>query len=172
MESTKLSLRINNGIIDSVSSVHDLRLLLDNELSMKTHISKVASVGYFHLRCLKSVRRILGMQTTASLVTAFVISHLDYCNSVFAGLPKSSIAPLQRVQNAAARLICAVGPRDHVTPSLHELHWLPVELRIIFKHCAVPHLVHTGRGLSYLCDLFALTIDIRHRIWFSTPSCK
>ena len=102
------------------------------------------------------MRRILGIRTTASLVTAFVISRLDYCNSVLAGLPKSSIAPLQRVQNAAARLICALGPHDHVTPSLRELHWLPVEQRIIFKLCALMHLVHTGRGPSYLCDLVTL----------------
>ena len=94
MENTNLTLHVGNDVIDSVSSVRDLGVLLDNELSMKTHISKKASVCYFHLRRLKIVRRILGMRTTASLVTAFVISRLDYCNSVLAGLPKSSIAPL------------------------------------------------------------------------------
>ena len=122
MENTNLTLHIGNDVIDSVSSVRDLGVLLNNELSMKTHISKTASVCYFHLRRLKTVRRILGIRTTASLVTAFVISRLDYCNSVLAGLPKSSIAPLQRVQNAAARLICALGPHHHVTLSPRELH--------------------------------------------------
>ena len=77
--------------------VRDLGVLLDSELTMKAHISKVASVCYFHLRRLKQVRHILGRQTTASLVTAFVVSRLDYCNCVLAGLPKSTIAPLQRV---------------------------------------------------------------------------
>ena len=58
---------------------------------------------------------------------------------------------LQRVQNAAARLICACssGPRDHVTPSLRELHWLLVEHRIIFKLCTLMLFVHKGRGTSY-----------------------
>jgi hypothetical protein len=128
MENMNPALHVGNDVIDSVPSVHDLGVLLDNELLMKTHISKVASVGYFHLRRLKTVRCILGTQTTTSLVTAFVISRLDYCNSVFAGLPKSRIAPLQRVLNAAERLICALGPRD-VTP----LNWLPMAQRIIFK---------------------------------------
>ena len=49
------------------------------------------------------------------------------------GLPNNLIAKLQRVQNAAARVIAGVGKREHVTPLLEQLHWLPVELRIIFK---------------------------------------
>ena len=59
MENTNLTLHVGNDVIDSVSSVRDLGVLLDNELSMKTHISKTASVCYFHLRRLKTVRRIL-----------------------------------------------------------------------------------------------------------------
>ena len=48
-------------------------------------------------------------------MSAFVLSKLDYCNAILAGLPKSTIAPLQHAQNAAARLIGLVAPRDHVT---------------------------------------------------------
>ena len=70
---------------------------------MKKHISKVASVYYFHLCHLKTVRRILGRQTTVSLVTAFVISRLDYLDFVLAGLPKSSVMQLQRVQDILLR---------------------------------------------------------------------
>jgi hypothetical protein len=77
MENVNLTLHVGNDVIDSVSSVRDLGVLLDNELPMKTHISKTASVCYFHLRRLKNVRRILGMRSTASLVSAFVISRLD-----------------------------------------------------------------------------------------------
>ena len=94
MESLDLSLRVGNDFIEPATVVRDLGVLLDNELLLKKHISKVASVCYFHLRRLKPIRRILGRQITTSLVTSFVLSWLDYCNSVLAGLPKSTIAPL------------------------------------------------------------------------------
>ena len=64
-----------------------------------------------------------------------IISRLDYCNSVFTGLPADQIAQLQRVQNNAARLAVKKRKkkRDHVTPLLKELHWLPVKFRCQYK---------------------------------------
>ena len=92
---------------------------LDSELSMKLNIGKTVRACFYQLRRLKQVRRVLGQDVTASLVSALVLSKLDYCKAVYAGLPKSSIAPLQRVQNAAARLVLKLGPRDHVTLAFH-----------------------------------------------------
>jgi len=51
-----------------------------------------------------------------------LLSRLDYCNAV----PAATLASLQRVLHAAARLVLNLKPRDHVTPALWELHWLPV----------------------------------------------
>ena len=56
-------------------------------------------------------------------VHAFVISRLDYCNSILAGLSKGLLSQLQRVQNAAARLVLGLQPRDHVKPALY-YDWL------------------------------------------------
>ncbi len=139
---------------------------------MKKHISKVASVCYFHLRRLKTIRRVLGEKTTATLVMAFVSSRLDYCNAILAGLPKSSIVLLQRVQNATARLIRARGPRDHVTPSLHDLHWLPVEQRTVYKLCSLMHLINIGRSPHFLSDPVTLTSDFTSRSRLRSSSSR
>ena len=85
--------------------MRDLGVLFDSELTMKKHIAKVAAVCFFHIRRLRQIRRRVGKDVTIRLVLALITPRLDYCNSVFAGLPQSTLEPLQRVQNAAARLV-------------------------------------------------------------------
>jgi len=73
------------------------------------------------------------------------MSRLDYNNSVLAALPTSTLQPLQSVQNAAARLVFGLSRSDHVTPTLIQLHWLPVSYGIKFKLCCLVHAIHYGR---------------------------
>jgi len=60
---------------------------------MKQHISKVASIVFYHLRHLKKVWSILGSDITTSLVSDFILNRPNYCIMVLANLPASTIAP-------------------------------------------------------------------------------
>jgi len=117
------------------------------------HISKTTQTCFFHLRRLRQVRRLLGRDVTTNLVSSFVLSRLDYGNALLAGLPYTTIAPLQCVLNAAARLVYGLLPRDHVSAAAIELHWLPVEARIQFKLCLLVHLTVIGNAPTYITDL-------------------
>ena len=157
------SLRIDRDIIHSVASVRDLGVTLDSELTLQRHVNKVASACFYHIRRLKQICRLLGPDVATSLVSAFVLSRLDYCNAILAGLPKTTIAPLQRAQNAAARLVARLGPRDHVSNALRDLHWLPVQHRITYKLCLLMHLVHNNRAPSYLVNSVTATASLSYR---------
>ncbi len=83
-----------------------------------------------------------------------IFSHIDYCNALLYGLPNYQIAKLQHIQNMAAKLIFQQPKFSRVTPLLAQLHWLPVEQRIIFKI-----LILTFKGVhksapGYICDMF------------------
>ena len=91
LQGIDLSLHIGAEIIALPSVVHDLGILLDSELSITSHITKISSVCYYQLRYLKQVRRVLGENITACLVLTFVISRLDYCNAILAGLPVNDV---------------------------------------------------------------------------------
>ena len=163
MADLDLNLYVKADVIKPVSVIRDLEVFLDSELSMRPHINTVVRSCFFHLRRLKSVRRILGAEVTSGLVSAFVTTRLDYCNSVLAGLPQSTFDPLQRVQNAAARLVAGTGTRDHITPVLQSLHWLPIKFRIIYKLCVLMHLVRVGRSPAYLSDMMTSVADLPGR---------
>ena len=74
------------------------------------------------------------------------------------------LALLQRVLvNAAVRLVHDLGPREHVTPAMYELHWLPIAERIKFKLCLLVHHAVTGRAPSYLTELVTPVANIPGR---------
>ena len=113
--------------------VKNLGVFLDNTLSMKQHISHLCRSAYLAMRQIASIRRYLTEKNTVQLVCSFVLSRLDYCNATLAGLPATHIARLQRIQNNAARLVLQKSKRQHVTPLLKQLHWLPIQTRIDYK---------------------------------------
>src|SRR6218665_1104201 len=87
------------------------------------------------------------------IVQALVISRLDYYNLVLYGLPASTLQPLTTVFHCAAKLIKNLSPRDHVTPTLRELHWLSIPARINFKICLLMYRVYTNLSPSYVSSL-------------------
>ena len=118
---------------------------------MKVHVNKLVSICYYHLRRLFQLQSFVSQDVMKHLVTALVLARIDSCNSVLVNLPASTIAPLQRVQNTAARLVLGLKRRAHITPVLKKLHWLPVRQRITFKIATLVHKVQ--RRPPYLCDL-------------------
>ncbi|XP_048753913.2 uncharacterized protein LOC125665305 [Ostrea edulis] len=79
------------------------------------------------------LRGYLDRESLEFVVHAFKTTKLDYCNSLYYGLPSKQIQRLQSIQNAAARIISHIHKYDSSTPVLRSLHWLPVQQRVIFK---------------------------------------
>jgi len=63
----------------------------------------------------------------------------------------------------AARAVARLGPRDHVTPTLKDRHWLPIEQRIVFKLCLLMQQVHTGQAPSYPRSCVTASADMTSR---------
>ena len=96
------SITIGNAQIAFKQSVNNLGFTLDCHLTMNAYVSNIARTCYFELRRLASIRRFLTSTATASVVSAFVLSRIDYSNSLLFGSTHDATSHLQRIQNYAA----------------------------------------------------------------------
>ena len=131
-------LLIAGAVIQPSSHVRNLGVTLDSDLSMTTHINKLAAVCFFHIRQLRLIRRSLDIDAAHALVRALIHSRLDYCNGVLAGLSLEKYRRLQSIMKASARLVLRLPSYASVTQLMHDrLHWLDVPQRIKYKLCVL-----------------------------------
>ena len=88
-----------NAQIAFKQSAKNLGLASDCHLAMHVHVSNIARTCYFELRRLASIRRFLTNTATATLVSAFVLSRIEYCISLLFGSTHDVTSHLQRLQN-------------------------------------------------------------------------
>jgi len=132
-----------------------LGVIISADLSLDRHVSVVSSASFYWLRQLRRVRRSLDDESAAILVHAFVTSRVDYCNLLLARPPKSVTDKLQRVMNAAARIVSGTKKYDHGLTHLFnsELHWLDVADRVTYKLGVTVYKCLHGQAPDYLSEL-------------------
>jgi len=80
-------LSVGNDMVEPVSSVRDLGIHLDADVTMRTHFTKTVASCFAALRQIRSIRRSVGPSVLRSLVSSLVLSRLDYECATLAGLP-------------------------------------------------------------------------------------
>jgi hypothetical protein len=150
------SINVGECEIVAKSEVRNLGAWFDRNMKMDKHIGNICAKAFRGLYMIRQIRKYLDVNTTKTLVHSFVTSHLDYGNALLAGLPKCQYDRLQRILNSAARVIYYVGKYEHITPTLHRLHWLPVPQRVKFKILLLVYKALHGYAPDYIKDLINL----------------
>ncbi len=140
---------MHSSTITPSASVRNLGVIFDDQLTFKEHIAKTGRSCRFALHNIRKIRPFLTEHAAKLLVQVLVISRLDYCNALLAGLPSNTIKPLQMIQNAAARLVFSEPKGAHVTPLFISLYWLPVAARIQFKTLMPAYRTTTGSAPAF-----------------------
>jgi len=146
-----------------VTAFRDLGVHLDADLTTTAHVTATVRACFVALRQIRSVKNSLTRDALLTLIRALVVSKLDYCSSVLAGLPGSLTRRLQSVLNSAARVVCSARRSERVTPLLRELHWLRVPERILFRLCVLTYRFLHDSAPSYLAETLHLTSDMESR---------
>ncbi len=143
-------LTLDDCSLNSSSSVRNLGVIFDSNLSFDSHISSICKTAFFHLKNISKLRPMLSMSNAEMLIHAFMTSRLDYCNALLGGCSARLINKLQMVQNAAARVLTRTRKNDHITPVRSTLLWLPIKHCIDFKILLITYKALYHRKLHLL----------------------
>lgn len=100
------SLKFGDEVVHFSKSGKNLGVIFDEKLNMNEHITSVSKTVYSEIRRLKQVRNFITSKSSLQkLASSFILSRLDYCNSLFSNLPDKELNKLQKLQNYAARVI-------------------------------------------------------------------
>ena len=138
-----------------------ISVYFDSKLSMEHHVNYLCTILFCELRRIGQMSMFLNECSLKTLVSSFIFSRIDYCNSLLANQPTTTLNKLQRFQNHAARLVLRKKKRDHITPMLRTLHWLPVPARLTYKIAILCHKCVNKNAPSYLSDLIEIYVPSR-----------
>ena len=134
-------------------SVRNLGFYLDETLSMDAHVKYLCRILFCQLRRIGKIRSFLSTDAANKLAVSLILSRLDYCNSLLAGLPDNKLNKLQRIQNHAARLVLRKSKHESATTLLRTLHWLPVKARNQYKiACLCFQCIYQNSMPPYISD--------------------
>ena len=145
-KSVKNNIHINGTFIDNDKScirfssiVKNLGVLFDADMTFSAQVKQVVSSVFMNIKNISRIKSFLTTHEKNILMCSFALSKLDYCNCLYYGINSELLKKLQYAQNSAARLIFQRRKFDHVTDIFMELHWLPVQMRIIYKVVLTVH---------------------------------
>ncbi|KAI5105927.1 hypothetical protein C0J45_3624, partial [Silurus meridionalis] len=138
-----LNLHLDGCSVTTSSTVKDLGVILDSNLSFKNHINQVKKTAFFHLRNTSKLRNMSSISDAEKLVHAFMTSRIDYCNALLGGCPASLINKLQFISECGSKI-------HH---ELSSLHWLPVKFQIDLKLLLLTYKALNSLAPMYLSSL-------------------
>ncbi|KAK6167714.1 hypothetical protein SNE40_021678 [Patella caerulea] len=148
--------QVGQNYITPSKSARNIGVIFDCQMSMESHINSICKTGYFNLRNISKIKKYISTDAMKTLINSLVTSRIDHSNSLLYGTPAKHLDKLQKLQNSAARLISGSSYRDHISPVLYELHWLPIVFRIEYKILLLTYKCLNNLIPSYLSDLIYL----------------
>ena len=153
-------IHINNQPIKRVNKVKNLGVYFDEHFTWEHHIKEVIKGAFFKLKQFYRLKNFLTKETKHKLVEVYVLSKLNYCNTVTQGITADLKNKLQRLQNACIRYIYNLKKYDHITPYLIKLKTLNIGHRTKYHGLSLMHKIIKGLAPSYLTERLTFRNEI------------
>ena len=168
----KILTQLHGNSISPIDTVKNLSVTFDSGNTFTSHITKVYCACYYHLKDLRPIHKFCSVETAALLANSMISSRLDYCNSLFYGICKYNVAKFEKINNALCRIVFILDRTTHVTPFLHNLHWLPITYHILFKYNLITFKAFKFSQPTYLSSLIKTSSLTRGNRLSLSPVCR
>lgn len=151
---TELEVYINESVIENVEKFKYLGVWLDPSLTWSSHIEKISSAVSKRNGLLRRLRNILPKKTLILLYKTLIIPQLDYCDTVWGNAAKTSLSRLDKLQNAAGKIILGLPRRYPTEVLLNDLKWDKLDCRRNFHLNIMVYKSLCNLLPSPLCNIF------------------
>nr|DBA11553.1 TPA_asm: ORF13 [Malaco herpesvirus 2] len=153
------SLRIGDNIIQAKNKINLLGVWFDNLLHMNLYVNDIVRKSYSMLYKIRRIRKYITHVKAVKIVKRFVLSHIDYCNSLLYKIQYRHISNLQSVQNVCACVVNNIKiKRTNNDDMFKKLHWLNIEARVQYKILILAHKALYKKKPGYLQTLVSFYI--------------
>ena len=149
-------IKIANTEIEIKTNITTLGVILDKHLTLNTQISFIVKQCNNKLYQLKQIKHLLNQSSLKILTSAYIISKLDYCNSILTDIPKFQERRLNKIINQTCRLIFKLPKRTHTTDYRKKLNWLTFKQRSTYKTLNIIHTAIYNNLPKYIRDSIKL----------------
>ncbi|KAK3087111.1 hypothetical protein FSP39_001840 [Pinctada imbricata] len=126
LPTTTLSLKVNDKLIDNLTSDKLLGVYIDNYLQFDKHIDEVCKAITQKIALLRRIKKYLGLQHRVLYYNAYILPSIDYCLTIYGNASKSHLDRILKLQKSAARVIMDAPPDTPSQPLFDELDWLNI----------------------------------------------
>lgn len=165
-------IKIGDVTIKLSDSAKHLGIILDSHLNFDKQISSKCNASFVFLRQAYTIREFIDEDTAKIIISSYVTSQLDYCNSIYLDMKSSNQKKLQRILNCSARFVKRLPRKSSTSPVLRDLHWLRYPNRVWYKICCLIHKCIHGTAPPYLKELLMLTSTYNERSLRSSSSFR
>ena len=154
MDNNHFNVEINGSPVRRVRECKHLGVIVDENLTWQKHINSLQKKASSGLFMLKSIRNIVNEQVLKIVYNSLIMSHLNYCDVIWANCGVTNQNILQKIQNRAARIINNTEWRSSATENLSKLNWLTLEQKRKDNIAIMMFKILIGLAPPYLTEKF------------------
>ena len=139
-------------------TVKCLGVIIDEHMLLDNHLRFTAKKAFYYFSKVKKIRKLLSFHNLKMISQFYIISHLNYCNSIYYGITKSRINYLDRILRIIVRMIYGFKRKDHnsITECLTSLGWLEMTNYSAYRILCLTYTALNAKQPRYLYDIIKL----------------